>query len=157
MGGLFRKLRGAIGTAVASGVAWALGSCAVVGGLSFALAGWAPSWQFYVVVAQIAAALGFVSGGLFSLALSTRYARTPLEDLRVSRMALWGAATGLAGGAMMLMTRGGIPADPQLLGMMTALFGGLGATTAAGLVMLAKSAPAELESGGGRQSLESGR
>jgi hypothetical protein len=157
MGGLLRKLRGAIGTAVASAVAWALGSCAVVGGLSFALVGWAPAWQFYVVVAQIAAALGFVSGGLFSFALSTRYARTPIEDLRVSRMALWGAVTGLAGGAVMLMTRGAIPADPQLLAMMTALFGGLGGTTAAGLVMLAKSAPTELESGSRGRSLDSGR
>jgi hypothetical protein len=156
MGGLLRKVRGAIGTAIASAVAWAVGACAVVGGMSFFLAGGAPSWQFYVVVAQIAAGLGFVSGGLFSIALSTRYASASLDDLRVSRMALWGAVTGLVGGAAMLLTRGGIPADPELLAMLTALFGGLGATTAAGLVSLAKAAPAEVEAGSGRGALGSG-
>ena len=64
---IFRTLRGALGTAVASAAGWVVGTTALLLVLDFFFPSLISSWTVLVSVARIAGVLGFVSGGLFSL------------------------------------------------------------------------------------------
>ncbi len=143
---ILRTLRGTLGTAVASAVGWVVGTTALLLVLDLFFPYLISSWTVLGSVAQLAGVLGFVSGGLFSLALGTVYRGVEIADLRVSRMMLWGVASGVLGScAAVLLAGGSLPTDPSTLAILVGMFGGLGGATAGGLVIVAKSASARIE------------
>lgn len=97
MTGLWRRLRGALGL----GVLWGVGG-AVVGGVIEGILNILPGSDLFLGVDIWPAALAipaFLAGLAFSLVLWLAEGRRSFGDLRLPRVAVWGAIGGLALGA----------------------------------------------------------
>ena len=161
MRSILRKLRGAVGTAVTWAVMWATGGVAFTG-LLFLLS---PGLNLQIfaeaapAIALVAGAWGFIGGGVFSLTLGTVHRSRRLDDLSPGRMSLWGALAGmlLPIGLLAFAALSGVTGiDAEVIFWTTAIFGGLGATTAGGTVKLAQSASQEIDGTGPGPLLEGG-
>lgn len=156
VGEALRKLRGAAGTAVTWGFAWAILSLV-------------PSLVLIAVFPQVRqnaldlvgdlmlifGTAGVVSGGLFSLLLGTVYRRRRLGDLRPRRVGLWGAAAAAALAFVGLRTiaSGGADLEPPVGLAILFTSGAFGWGTAALTVKLAQAGDGELEKPGDRPRL----
>lgn len=93
MNQIFRRLRGALGM----GLLWALGG-ALVGGLIEGMLNILPGSDLFLGVDMWPAALaipGFLAGVAFSGVLALVEGRRGFDDLRLPRVALWGALGGV--------------------------------------------------------------
>ena len=155
---MLRKLRGALGTALTWAVAWAVAGVAIVAFMYVWVGdGWPdefPFWEFARVYPLRLGLYGLMSGTLFAGALATIHRRRALGELKPAWVGLWGGLAGFlisAGGlGIAVASAGGLPLGPVpvgalLLGLAT-IFGGLGAATAVGTIMLAKAGAKEIES-----------
>ncbi len=157
MDGLIRKLRGAFGTAVTWAAAWVV--------LTFPLSSiqWLLDdsflrfsyWSSVGLGAAVAAASGFLAGGVFSIAVAGFGRHRRLEDLSTARMALLGAAaaavvpvvlvaldqTGTLG--LFLPEGWDLVLDWGGAALMGGVLAALGGATAGGLIRIAKSADRE--------------
>lgn len=148
---MFRKLRGASGTALTWGFAWALGGLALLAFVYLVgsdLDGM-PFWEIAPVLAFRAGLWGLTGGAIFSGVLATVHRRHQLDELKPSRMGLWGAAAGLlipvaAVGAA--AATGSVGMSAELIGLMLFVFGGLGLATARSTIKLAQLGSTQLGS-----------
>ena len=92
MGGLMRRIRGAIGTGLTWAAGW-LGVGAILGVPISILLG-LPVLSGMTVLAVGWAKLGFVGGVLFSGVLAAAEHNRSIEDLSLRRIAAWGAVGG---------------------------------------------------------------
>lgn len=161
MKSILRRMRGALGTAVTWAVAWAGGGFGLAALLFMAsprlglglFADAAP------MITLLAGATGFVGGTVFSAVLGTVHGRRSLADLSAVRIALWGGLAGMlvplgviAGAAIW----GAVPLSVGSLGTAALVFGGLGAATGGGTIMLAQAGAGEIDGGGRRGVLGPG-
>jgi hypothetical protein len=141
---ILRRLRGALGM----GLLWAFGG-ALVGGLIEGILNILPGSDMWLGVDMWPAALaipGFLAGVAFSGVLALAEGRRGFDELRLPRVALWGAL----GGVLL----GGIFGLPLVALAVLAL---TSAASAAGTLALARrGAPRELVSGAGKE-IDSGR
>jgi hypothetical protein len=151
MASMFRKLRGASGTALTWGASWALGGTALLCFVSLFGPGidGLPFWEIAPVLAFRAGLFGLMSGAVFSGVLAFFHGGRNLGELKRSRLGLWGAVAGLlipvaAVGAAAVT--GSVRVSPELIGSMLFVFGGLGLTTARGTIKLAQMSGPELAS-----------
>lgn len=157
---MLRKLRGALGTAVTWGVAWAVTGFGLVALLSVLGPGvqaggfWDRAGPFTLLVG----ASGLVGGGVFSVVLGTVHRRRRLSELSPLRMALWGASAGLLVplGLLGVGLAAGVPMIPQVVAVTLVGIGALGAATGGGTIKLAQAGERELESSETGGSLGSG-
>lgn len=158
---ILRKLRGALGTAVTWAFAWAVAGTALTGVLFLfeSELGFSVFFEVAPWLALVAGGWGFVGGAVFSVALGTVFRRRRLEELSVGRMAFWG---GLAGALLPLTVMSLIAAESAgavgsgMVAWTTAVFAGLGATTAGGTVRMAQGAAKEVGGPGAGPSLGAG-
>lgn len=149
MKGIFRRLRGIIGTGVIWAVGWAGGLVAwhIIGGWPL---------EFIGQTVFTGLVLGFVAGGSFASVLSIAERRHTLADLSLWRAALWGGI----GGTLLIIVAVSIAAlvgasiGGGVLGGL-AWFFLLGAGCASGSVALAKRADRILLEGDEQQLLPS--
>lgn len=97
MGQIFRRLRGAL----VMGLLWAFGG-ALVGGLIEGILNILPGSDLWLGVDMWPAALaipGFLAGVAFSVVLALAEGRHGFDELRLPRVALWGALGGALLGA----------------------------------------------------------
>jgi hypothetical protein len=121
---LIRKLRGALGVAATWGAAWGV----VFAALSLIIGLIDPDsidpGEDLVVIVGTGALLGIVSGAAFSALLSVLERGRRIEDLSISRAALWGA---MATSVFPLLT----PADNSMLLFLCPIGAALAATSIA--------------------------
>ena len=162
MRSIMRKLRGALGTALTWAVAWAVGGLAVATLLYMTtdVAVLGPFWELAPGYALRYGLWGLVGGALFSGALATVHGRRTLGELRPAWASLWGGLAGLLIGAGVvgaLFATGTIQNfSLELDGVALALsvFGGIGAATAVGTIMLAQKGTKEIESSDPQPAIE---
>ncbi len=161
MRSILRKLRGALGTALIWAVVWAVGGLAVATLLYMTtdVAVLGPFWELAPGYALRYGLWGLVGGALFSGALATVHGRRTLGELRPAWASLWGGLAGLLIGAGVvgsLVATGTIPFRSELDGVALALsvFGGIGAATAVGTIMLAQKGTKEIESSDPQPAIE---
>ena len=139
---IVRRLRGALGM----GFIWALGG-ALVGGLIEGILNILPGSDMWLGVDMWPAALAipaFLAGVAFSVVLVLAEGRRGFDELRLPRVALWGALGGVLLGGVV-----GLP----LVGL--AVLALTSAASAAGTLALARrGAPRELISGESEQHVE---
>ena len=140
MKGIFRRIRGIVGT----GITWALGWAGVLSALHFLMG--APV-QFIGQTVITGLIWGFVAGGGFAVVLSIAERRHTLADLRLWRVALWGGIGGsiLILATVLILSLVGSPMS-GVLGALVLNFL-LGAGFASGSVALAKRAEIRLLEG----------
>ena len=138
--GIFRKLRGIVGT----GVTWALGWTAVGTLLHFifrAMGFWGFIGLSLPEDLVINAAMGFIGGTTFATGLLLTEGRRGVDGIRVGRGAAWGMLAGLVGPLLYLSLGVGIPLfalqEIWLLFVGTAVFGG---ASGAAMTAVAKAA-----------------
>ena len=147
MKGIFRRLRGIIGTGVIWAVGWAGGLVAW-----HLFGGWPLEFIGQTVFTGLV--LGFVAGGSFASVLSIAERRHTLADLSLWRVALWGGI----GGTLLIIVAVSIAAlvgasiGGGVLGGLAGFFL-LGAGCASGSVALAKRADRKLLEGDEQQLL----
>ncbi len=145
-----RRLRGILRTALVWGIAWTLPGIVWVRGLLWLTHAQVPGLGgvFWSSVIQNWTLVGAISGALFALVFSAAERRThSLESLSMRRFAMWGAIGG-AGLPLILfpaMARMIPSAIGQALGA-AAVYGLLGAASAAGSLRLARRANPALPS-----------
>lgn len=148
MGSWLRRLRGALGNAVTWAVAWggvgaALGLYFGIGALPMGVS----IWQAIVGTAASLAAAGFVAGGSFAVVLGVMERNHTLADLRVPRLALWGAVAGMLVPTVQLLVSG-FPGGMTTAMIVMGITGLMGAGCSAGSLALARRADrAELGDG----------
>ena len=163
---ILRKLRGALGTALTWGVGWAVGGFALSTFL-YVMSSWPdefPFWEFAPVVTFRFGLYGLMSGALFSGALAIIHRRRTLGELKPAWVGLWG---GLAGfltsmGVLGVAVAAGavIPLSLEIVGLIVlaaSIYGGVGAATAVGTIMLAQEGAKEIESSDPRPAIEGPR
>jgi len=157
MGVWLRRLRAALGNAVT----WAVGWAPVGLGLGMYWGSGIPGvpfWRYAFGMALSTAFAGFIAGGSFALVLGVVERRRTLADLKVSRIALWGAAGGMAYPVVSFLVSGfgGINLGIGFFLAILGITGVLGAGCSAGSLLLARraerlelqtGAPDELEAG----------
>ena len=129
----FRRIRGALGM----GITWALG-WAFVGGVIEVIQNIVPGWNGTIVDIW-PAALGFPAffgGVIFSGILGVAGRRRRLDELSMSRFAVWGALGGLLLMVPFLVLLGVAPETIAATGLVTALC----SSSAAGSLALARRA-----------------
>jgi hypothetical protein len=159
MTNVFRRLRGALGNALAWAAGWFIAA--------FPLTALAPYifrttpnftyWGAATFLAPTLAVIGFVSGGAFSLYLGIAGRDQRLDELKPGRVAL---GTGVTLGLLMavflvlFVSLRGFPVSFGPTILVASIFGGLGGLTALGQVKIAQKAlapgeegPDELDSG----------
>lgn len=152
MRGILRRLRGAIGNAVVWAGSWFVGAFGLAATLYAVVDLPMPFWTFTLGVAQNVAAMGFLTGGAFSLYLGIAGRRKTLAELRPVRFGVWGGLIAglLVPGTYLAMNLAvGVPLSlmtPSLIAAagVSALFGSV---TAYATIRIAQSAPAELTGG----------
>jgi hypothetical protein len=77
---------------IGTGITWAVGWAALLGGF-FALIGF--PWHIVRILAFNGAFGGFFAGSVFAVVLSITERNRSLEDLSLSRVALWGGVGGV--------------------------------------------------------------
>ena len=158
---LLRRMRGALGNALAWGLAW------TPAGALWAASPWGPGVSAIVGVMVEFGAMGFVAGGAFSVVLGLVENRRRLHELSLPRFAMWGAAGGLTMG-LLVNTVGvfiqnvlGTPAPILSLGNLAVggVLAVLSAGSAAGSLVIARrvSDPALPGVEGDRARIESGQ
>ncbi len=137
---IFRRLRGALGTAFTWAVGWAVAAFSVVSVAMLVTGDLNPFWAAVAPPTILAGASGFVGGTVFSLVLGTFYRKRRLGELKPLWMAAWGAAAGL----LLPMTFlglglvAGVPLELGDVAGWTLGLGALGAGTGGGIVKLAQ-------------------
>ena len=164
---ILRKLRGALGTALTWAVGWAvLGfSFFTFASVMASLPDEFPFWEYALSVAFTWALNGLVGGALFSGALAIIHRRRTLGELKPAWVGLWGGLAGVL--ISMPLIASVVAAGPDLgvgtletAGMIVfgaSVYGGIGAATAAGTVLLAQKGTKEIESSDPDQLLTSHR
>lgn len=129
MSSLLRRLRGLVGTAVIWGAGW-FGLSAV--GWGIALWGQAPLGVIFNLAAGVGLA-GAIAGAGFSIVVGIAERKRSLDELSFARFAIWGALGGILVGLPFV-------AEIASSGLMAVfgILGGLGATSAAGSLALAR-------------------
>ena len=127
----WRRLKGALGTALTWGVAWSLtgmllGTTGFLGDLRLVE---------YAVFGGVFAVLGFLGGGIFSTVLALTEGRRRFDQLSLPRFALWGAL----GGALMSLSMAALGESAALFNTVS-FFAVLGAASSAGSLVLARRA-----------------
>ncbi len=161
---ILRKLRGALGIALTWAVTWAVAGVALVAVIYVSVDPWPdeiPFWELARVFPFRLGLYGLMSGALFSGALATIHRRRALGELKPAWVGLWGGLAGflisIGGLGIAVASAGGIPSGEPvgalLLGA-SLIFGGLGAATAVGTIMLAKAGAKEIESSDPRPAIE---
>jgi hypothetical protein len=151
---LMRRIRGALGMAIAWGITWAVGAAGFLAVLALVLRPIA-FWPGLRGITLLGGISGMISGFVFALALGVFHRNRTLADLRVSRMALWGAAAGIVVPLVLLtMTLLGGP-NMTATSLFTSLgvLGLTGAVTGAGMVRLAQAGDPELSAGRSQRRL----
>ena len=161
---ILRKLRGALGTALTWAVGWAVGGFALATLLYMttdAIVVLGPFWEVAPGVAFRFGLYGLMGGALFAGALSIIHGRRTLGELKPAWVGLWG---GLAGvlvsiGVLGVLVASGLAIPWSLpmfggLALVASFYGGLGAATAVGTIMLAQGGGKEIESSDPRAAIE---
>jgi hypothetical protein len=148
MKAFLRRLRGAIGNALAWAISWFGASLALLSAMK--LVGALPAWELVLYVAANIGVTGLLTGGVFSAFLRAAYADRPLLSIRVGRLALAGAAiaatcTPLVGLVLRSLAGQAIVAADLLAGAPLAAV--LGALTAGGTIHVAQREARRLASG----------
>ncbi len=154
---LMRRVRGAFGMAIAWGITWAIGAAGLLAIIAMLFRPDA-FWAGLRGITLLGGISGMISGFVFALALGVFHRNRTLADLRVSRMALWGAAAGIVVPLTLLtMTLLGGP-NLTATSLFTSLgvLGLTGAATGAGMVRLAKAGDPEIGAGASRRRLPRG-
>ena len=162
---ILRKLRGALGTALTWAVGWAVGGFALATFLYVAVSpAGLPFWEFALGAAFGFGRLGLMSGALFSGALAIIHGRRTLGELKPAWAGLWGGlaafliSTGML--TIAIATTGLAPlslSSLEVVGFTAAtglVYGGIGAATAVGTIMLAQGGRKEIESSDPRAAIE---
>jgi len=151
IGGLLRKLRGAVGTALTWAAAWGTGgflfflAVYLSGGPPVSPEGFELTLGMVLLAGVAIGLLGALAGGLFSLVLATVHRRSTLGEVLPERMALWGALVGMAAPSLFVgfaIATGGYSPEPGLAETLITL-SVLGGATGAGTVWLARSGGAD--------------
>ena len=162
---ILNKLRGALGIALTWAVAWAVAGVALVAVIYVSADPWPdalPFWEFARSSVFRFGLYGLMSGALFSGALATIHRRRTLGELKPAWVGLWGGLAGFLisiGVLGVAFATGGIPSSPEpvraiALGASTIIYGGIGAATAVGTIMLAQKGAREIESSDPRPAIE---
>lgn len=134
-----QRIRGAIGI----GLTWAAG-WAPLGALTGWVTGTALGFPLGVVTANYTvmfSLLGFLGGTIFSTVLSLAEGRRTFDRLSLPRFVAWGALGGLLLGGL-AVTAGLLGAGPTIFGaVITGAATLLGAGSAAGTLVVARTAP----------------
>lgn len=131
----WRRARGAIGLGLVWAAAWAI--VATLAGLAID-----PDGSMDEMWPAIGAYPGFLGGVLFSLLLSLAARRRTLEELRVGRVAAWGALAGLVVGAVPFVLGDPLVAMPLWLLALVVIgsIATMGAASAAVSLVIARKA-----------------
>ena len=146
MSDVFRGIRGAVGVGVAWAVSWATALLVWVGGSTLG-AGGGLTLASLSFTASTSAALGFVSGLVFSAAFSVLNHGKALHEISTGQTALLGMAAGVLFPAAFigLAASAGL-AFPMLTVAVNLLIGmTLGGTTSYGLIRIARSGASRIE------------
>ena len=154
---ILKKLRGALGIALTWAVAWAVAGVALVTLIYVSVEGpWPdefPFWEFARSSVFRFGLYGLMSGALFSGALATIHHRRTLSELKPAWVGLWGGLAGFLisiGVLGVAFATGGIPSSAGPLGAIalgvSIIYGGIGAATAVGTIVLAQAGTREIES-----------
>jgi hypothetical protein len=143
---ILQKLRGVLGTGLTWAVGWSVAGTILQGGLSLLGLFRAPDLS---VAPFMWGLMGFYGGTMFGALLSLTEGRRTLQNLRIGRVAVWGALAGFALPVVYNLMRG----DPGAISMMSLLTNAvilapLSAGSAAGMTALAQGADRS-ELGGG--------
>ena len=125
-----QRLRGIIGTALT----WAVGWC--VTGVAVGFTGFFGALTFpdFALFGAVFAGMGFIGGGVFSIALTLIEGRKRFDQLSIPRFALWGAVGGLVLEGLMTAS-GQVPTIATLV-----FFTVMASGSAAGTLALARIA-----------------
>jgi len=155
MNSLLQKLRGVLGTGLTWALGWSVVGTILQGGLSLLGISRAPDLS---VAPFMWGLMGLYGGTTFGALLSFTEAKRTLKNLRLGRVAVWGALAGVALPVVYDLLRG----DPGAISMMSVLTNAvilspLAAGSAAGMTALAQKADrSELLRGEGPGAVEGG-
>ena len=158
MGMWLRRLRAALGNAVTWAVGWAPVGLVLGMWVAYGLPPRVSFWGIAFEMALSTALAGFIAGGAFAIVLGVVERKRTLADLKVSRIALLGAAGGMAFPVVSFLISGlgGVNLGADFYLATLGLTGVLGAGCSAGSLLLARRAERlELETGAPDQ-LEAG-
>jgi len=145
MRSLLQKLRGVLGTGLTWALGWSIAGTLLQGGLSLLGLLRAPDLS---VAPFMWGLMGFYGGTMFGALLSLTEGRKTLQNLRIGRVAVWGALAGFALPVVYNLMRG----DPGAISMISlvtnaVILAPLSAGSAAGMTALAQRADRELDRG----------
>lgn len=149
MGTWWRRIKAAVGNAVTWALGWTVFGVGLGAFMGFGIAG-IPFLAYVARLALTVGLAGFFAGGSFALVVGVMERKRTLADLKVGRMALWGALGGMALPSFALLSAlvGGSMITVSAMLAVLGLTGVLGAGCSAGSLLLARRAERlELEAG----------
>lgn len=138
MRSFLRKLRGVLGTGLTWAAVWSVAGTILQGGLALLGVSRSPELS---VAPFMWGLMGFYAGSMCGVLLGLTEGRRTLENLRIGRVAGWGAVAGFALPVVYNLMRG----DPSAISMMSLvtnalILAPLSAGSAAGMTALAQRA-----------------
>ncbi len=147
IGSIFRKLRGALGTAITWGVGWALASVPVMGVLFLFSPGLSGFWGSVPLFMALGGMGGFIGGTVFSTLLGGIFGRRSFTELKPLPMAFLGCVSGVLVplGLVGVFSLTGFTVEVEAVAGLLLYFGGMGAVTSAGMLKIAGMSQEQLE------------
>lgn len=145
VGEVVRKVRGIAGTTLTWGISGGL--LGLIPGVLFAVFTPVPTLRILASAVTLFGTAGAVAGAVFSLILSTVYRHHRLEDLRPSRVGLWGMGTAqlLTFGFLRWIASAGADPEPLLYMILLLAAGAFGFGTGALLTRIAQRSGGDLQ------------